>query len=326
MKRRELLAALALLPAPAWAGALPPRVHGIPGRVRISGSHAIAPFAWEWKRAFEAARPEIKVDVALAGSDVAMANLYTATCDIALIGRDATKPEVQAFEWIYRFRPKGIAVLNGSVATPGQSPALAAMVHRSNPLAVLSLDQLRAAFGDSGTRARTWGELGLGGAWRDQPINLYAPEAESGTGRYFRETVLDGSNRMAWPRMREFVVPPRPPKADKDAAEKMRRALMNDPAGLAIGVAGDGIRTVPLLSADGLPVLPEVRQIIAGNYPLARKVRAYYAAPSASGIHPETLAFLRFILTEDAQALAQKASGYLRLSAGAATRERAALG
>lgn len=326
MKRRELLAALASLPAPAWAKALPPPRHGVPGRVRISGSLAIAPAVSEWKQAFQAANPDIRVDVALTGSDVAMANLYTATCDIVLVGRDATKPEVQAFEWIYRFRPKGIAILNGSVATPGQSPALAAMVHRSNPLAALSLAQLRAAFGDSVVRARTWGDLGLSGEWWDRPINLYAPDAESGTGRFFREAVLDGSNRMAWPRLREFAVPPRPAWADKDVADKLRRTLMNDPAGLAIGVMGDGVRTVPLLSADGLPVLPEVRQIIAGNYPLARKVRAYYAAPSASGIHPETLAFLRFILTEDAQALAQKASGYLRLSAGAATRERAALG
>lgn len=326
MRRRQILSALALLPATAWASTLPPPVHGLPGRVRLAGTAGMTPVVAAWKRAFETANPAIRVDVAMAGSDVAMANLYAATCDIALIGREATKPEIQAFEWIYRFRPKGVAVLHGSVATPGRSPALAAMVHRSNPLAAIGIDGLAAAFGDGAEPARTWGDLGLDGAWRDRPIHLYAPEAESGTGRFFRAAVLGGSNRMAWPRLREFAVPPRPAKAEAEAAVAMRRALARDPAGLAIGIAGKEVRTLPLIGANGAALLPDAASVGAGAYPLGRTVQAYHAVPAKTPIHAETLAFLRFMLTPEAQAIAAKASDYLLLSAGAAQEARAALG
>lgn len=326
MKRRQLLSALALLPATAWASTLPPPVHGLPGRVRLAGTAGMMPVVAAWKRAFETANPAIRVDVAMAGSDVAMANLYAATCDVALIGREATKPEIQAFEWIYRFRPKGVAVLHGSVATPGRSPALAAMVHRSNPLASISIDGLAAAFGDGAQQARTWGDLGLDGAWRDRPIHLYAPEAESGSGRFFRAAVLNGSNRMAWPRLREYTVPPRPAKAEAEAAIAMRRALARDPAGLAIGITGKEVRTLPLIGANGAALLPDAASVGAGTYPLGRTVQAYHAAPAKTPVHPETLAFLCFMLTPEAQAIAGRASDYLPLSAGAAQEARAALG
>ncbi|MBL0916453.1 MAG: substrate-binding domain-containing protein, partial [Sphingopyxis sp.] len=324
MKRRELLSGLALLPAAAWASTLPPPAHGLPGRVRLAGTAGMAPVAVAWKRAFEAANPAIRVDLAMAGSDVAMANLYAATCDVALIGRDATKPEIQAFEWIYRFRPKGVPILAGSASTPGRSPALAAMVHRSNRVAALSVEQLRAAFGDEGTRARTWGDLGLDGVWRDRPIHLYAPEAEIGTGRHFRHPVLAGSNRMPWRNMPEFEVPPRPAKAEARVAAAMRQALARDPAGLAIGVQGReaGVRVVPLAGADGATHLPDAASLGSGTYPLARTVHAYFAAPANRAAHAETLAFLRFILTPEAQAIAAKASDYLSLSAGAAQEAR----
>ncbi len=326
MMRRELLAAIALAPVPLWAQTLPPPVHGLPGRIRLAGTPAMAQVAAEWARAFTMRNPGIEVTLALHGSDVAMAGLYTATCDIALIGREATKPEVQAFEWVYRFRPTGIPVLKGSVATPGQSPALAVMVHPGNPVASLRVDDLRAAFGDEGTRTRRWGDLGLGGDWAERPINLHAPEAESGTGRHFRATVLGNSNRLAWPRFREYPVPPRPEAAEAEAAAALHHALARDPEGLAIGAAGASVRSVPIVGNDGVPVSLDAASVQAGRYPLARSVMAYHAASAGRPVHRETLAFLRFMLTPEAQLLASAASDYLALPAGAAQEAGAALG
>jgi phosphate transport system substrate-binding protein len=185
---------------------------------------------------------------------------------------------------------------------------------------------VRAAFGDTVPHARTWGDLGLDGAWRDRPINLYAPEAESGTGRFFRSAVLGGSNRMAWARMREYEVPARPAKAEADAAAAMRRALARDPAGLAIGITGKEVKTLPLAGAGGAALLPDAASVGAAAYPLGRTMQAYHAVPLKGVIHAETLAFLRFILTPEAQAIAARASDYLALSAGAAQEARAALG
>jgi len=315
MNRRDLLSALTLVPFAARAQALPPPAHGRPGLVRVGGTPAIAPVVAAWKRAFEANNPGIRIEPKVTGSDIAMAGLYTATCDVALIGREATKPEIQAFEWVYRFRPRGVPALAGSVATPGASPAVTVMVHRGNPLALIDLDGLRAAFGDGDRRARVWGDLGLAGAWRDRPIHLFAPDAESGTGRFFRATVLDGSNRMAWARLREFPVPPRPESAEAAVAAALRQALARDPAGLAIGVGGHvaGIRTVPVKGRDGIARLPTPAAIADRSYPLARTLNAYFAEPATGKPHAETLAFLRFMLTPEAQALAARNGPYLGL-------------
>lgn len=326
MMRRELLAVMALAPVPLWAQTLPPPVHGLAGRLRLAGTPGMAGVAEAWAKTYEAQRPGVRVALALHGSDVAMAGLYTATCDIALIGREATKPEIQAFEWIYRFRPTGVPVLRGSAATPGQSPALAVMVHRDNPVGSLRLEDLRAAFGDEGRKVRRWGDLGLGGIWGERPVNLHAPEAESGTGRFFRAAVLGGSNRMAWPRMREYPVPPRPEGAEAEAAQALRHALARDAAGLGVGIAGTGVRSVPLVGANGNSAMPDAASVRAGLYPLARTVMAYHAAPPNRPVHAETLDFLRFLLTPEAQAIAAGTSDYLPLPAGAAQEAGAALG
>jgi len=106
------------------------------------------------------------------------------------MGREATAPELKAFEWIFRYRPARIEIATGSLASPGRSPALVAFVHRENPLRDLSLGQLDAIVGyerlrGSPERIRTWGQLGVQGEWRDRPIHLYIYDLESGTGQFF---------------------------------------------------------------------------------------------------------------------------------------------
>lgn len=323
MKRRNFLAASAFLPmmisTPSWAQALSPPAHSQRGRLRLAGTPAMAAVLAAWAQAFRSDHPNIDVTIDMRGSDIAMAGLYTATCDLAFIGRDATKPEVQAFEWVYRFRPKGISILCGSVGTAGCSPALAALVHPTNPVASLTIDDLRAAFGDHARRARRWGDLGLRGIWAKRPIHLYAPEAESGTGRYFRAKILDDSNRMAWANMREYPVAPRPETSEAKAAADMQRAIARDPHALGMGIMGMEARTVPLDvkrgSAERGGVQPDKSSIANGSYPLARSVMAYFAAPPTGQVHPETLEFLQFSLSSRAQAIAENASDYLSLPA-----------
>ncbi|WP_198519159.1 PstS family phosphate ABC transporter substrate-binding protein [Novosphingobium kunmingense] len=313
----------------ARSAALPPPPHGLPGVLRIGGTRALQPLLAIWIRAFAKVRPDIRVLSDLAGSDIAMAGLYTATCDLALIGRDATKPEIQAFEWIYRFRPQGVPIANGSAATPGMSPALAVMVHQSNPLQRIGIEPLGAVFGDKTPRIRTWGQLGLTGRWRDQAINLLAPEAESGTGRFFRSRLLGDSNRLAWERMTEFPVPPRPQGAEAAATRLMHAAVRRDPFALALGTApgkSSAVRTVAVTDAAGRDVYPTPETIKAGAYPLGRLVNAYYAKLGDEPRIEPARAFLRFVLSAEGQALVNAPDAYLSLSSGQAAASRAAVG
>src|SRR5690606_27349021 len=107
--------------------------------------------------------------------------LYTGQADIVLMGREATESEVKAFEWVNRYRPTAVPILRGSLDRAGQAPALVVFVHRDNPIAAISLEELDGIFGtarENGWRdgqpvataargaerdIRHWGQLGLEG-------------------------------------------------------------------------------------------------------------------------------------------------------------------
>ena len=284
----------------------PPRT-APPGVVRVSCSAAAAPIVRRWASAFHRLRPHLRIEVDPSGSDVAMAALYTNRSDVALIGREASDPEAKAFEWIFHYPATRIAVATGSVGTPGLSPALAILVHRDNPVTRLSMDQLRALFGAGGTTIAAWTSLGVRGRLGARPIRLYGPDAESGTGRFFRDKVLAGSSKMAWQRLTEFAEPVvTGPHVDR-AGRRVAEAVARDRNGIGIGNLGElatGVRAIPLIAADAGASLPRAADVAARHYPLTRTVYAYLNRPAGEAADPAASAFVRFILSPEGQRLA----------------------
>src|ERR1700693_5590878 len=184
-----------------------------PGTLRIWSSEAMRGIATRWRDAFHRRFPSVALETRFLGTDVALAALYTGYADVALIGRDATANEVQAFEWIHRYKPTSVAVMRGSLGLAEHSPALAVVVRADNPLARLTLVQLEAIFGTEprggAPRIRTWDQLGLGGFWKGRTIELYGPDVYSGTGRFFRHAVMGDSRKFDWSRMHELGSHPR---------------------------------------------------------------------------------------------------------------------
>jgi phosphate transport system substrate-binding protein len=259
------------------------------------------------------------VEATMTGSDVAMAALYTARADLALIGRDATEPELKAFEWVYRYPPARLIVMSGSLRTAGRSPALAVLVHRDNPLPAMTLAQLAAAFGPG--KASTWGELGLDGPWRIQPIHLHAPDACSGTGRFFRQVVLHGGTKLDWARLTEYA----------GSAGQVSPAVARDPNALGIDAPPSPrspLRVVPLSRVDGVaPAHPTERSVVDGAYPLARRVFAYHNTPPGERPLDKVAAFLRLLLSDPGQqAVRAEGGGHLPLATAEAARQRHLLG
>jgi phosphate transport system substrate-binding protein len=296
----------------------PPPAASPPGLVRVSCAAAAAPVVRRWAAAFHRRRPEIRVEVDPAGSDVAMAALYTGRTDVALIGREATDMEAKAFEWIFHYPPARVEVATGSVGSPGLSPALAILVHRSNRLDRIDLDRLRAAFGAEGKTAATWGDLGAGAGAGARPLHLYGPDAESGTGRFFRQKVLGGSSKMAWDRLTEFSEPAVKGAHLDRAGRRVAAAVARDPDAIGIGEIGDlppGVKVLALASPGAAASRPDAAAVGERRYPLARPVYAYLNRPSGKAPGPETAAFLRFILSPEGQSIA---SPYLPLPAARA--------
>jgi phosphate transport system substrate-binding protein len=298
------------------------------GVLRIAGNPALSEIAARWREAFMHAHPGIEVELDLRGSDIAFASLYTGQADVALLGRMATESELKAYEWIYLAPPVSLEVLLGSLDRAGRSPALTVFVHRDNPLPSISLGQLERMFAATplaaGGPLRYWGGVGLADSWAHAPIRLYGPDAESGTGRFFRASVLHGTTRQRWEALREFDEPVLPRGRRDDAGARTLAALAQDSHGIAIAdlqQVPPEVRVLPLAGANG-PIAPGVDSLRSGAYPLGRQVRAYVHAPSAGRIDEETSAFLAHVLSDEGQSAAKPLDGYLPLGAARAADQR----
>ena len=290
--------------------------------IRLRGNAEMQAIVRSWADGFMRNHPGVRVEIDLDGSDVGMTALYTGQADIALLGREAAAQELKAFEWIFRYRPARVEIMTGGPARAGGSPALAFYVHRDNPLAQLTLVQADALFSPERRRGgpaplRTWGDLGLAGEWADRPIRLYAPDTESGTGRFFRAAVLDDSRKLYWDRLTEFTDSALLENPTHDASAKIMAALAGDRYGLA--VAGSGpvpatVKSLGLAENDAsAPVDASAENVATRRYPLARPVYAYFNRAPGETMDPVLAEFLGHVLSEAGRAVVQPAGHYLPL-------------
>jgi phosphate transport system substrate-binding protein len=277
--------------------------------------------------------PDVRFEHHLDGTDVGMAGLYTGQADLVMTGREATASEVKAFEWIYRYRPLGIEVATGSVDQPGRSPALVVYVHRDNPIQRLTLDQVDAAFSRERQRgalaaATTWKDLGASGEWSNAPIRLYTFDTETGTGRYFRQSVLRDSRMLDWERVTEFGDTSSLRNPSHDAGRRILAALAKDRYGLAVasGPAPAGVKAVAIRDAAEGPFRYATREdVVSRRYPLARAVYAYVNRRPQTALDAPVAEFLRHVLSHEGQRAVEGSGAYLPLADDAANRQAAAL-
>jgi phosphate transport system substrate-binding protein len=271
--------------------------------IRVWGSGHLQVLVRRWEQGLKNSQPRVRVESRPTGSDVAMAGLYTGLADLAVLGRECTAVESKAFEWIFRYPPAHVQLTTGSLDRPGRSPALVAFVHRDNPLSQLTLVQLDAIFGHeclSGAQQniRTWGDLGLQGEWAGRFIHLYAHDAESGTGRFFRRVVLRDSCKMNWEHLTEFNTP--------DAGDRILAAVAGDRFGLAMtGASGESVPQVKALAlarGSGDEAVAATREsLISCRYPLTRAVYGYFNRRPDGPLEAGLGGFLRHALSREGQ-------------------------
>ena len=295
--------------------------------LRVAGNPEMTSLVARWAAGFQKEHPGVRVEPHLTGSDTGMAALYTGKADVTLLGRAPTPSEIQAFEWIFRYKPAQVEVMTGSLDHAGKSPALVLFVHRDNPLTLLTLAQLDAIFGTEHRLApadiRTWGQLGLTGEWADKSIRLYAPDAMSGTGRFLRHVVLNDSRMMNWAQLAEFNDTAVPLERTHDAGRQILAALAQDRYGLAVASldsASVQVRAVPL--AVGERLIAANRDTVAfREYPLARAVIACYNRKPGSPADPLVREFLRYVLSPAGQQTVVGDNSYLPLTAALAAEQ-----
>ena len=301
------------------------------GVIRVWGNETMTGVMRRWAEGFARHHPGTRIETRMIGGDVAIGALATGKADIALLGREAAPQEVKAFEWIYRYRPTAIEVLNGSLDQPGCSPALAVLVHRSNPLSTLTMAQLDALFnaeprGGGKETLSSWGQLGLTGDWAGRAIHLYSPDTETGTGVFFRNVALGGTRKLNWDRLTEMEDSAGPGAPPHDAGRKLTALVAFDPIGIAVAPLSAplpaDVHVVALAAREGeAAVLPSREALLARRYPLGRAVRAYVnAAPEkppdpkmARLLDARVAEFLRYVLSPEGQDAAAADGRYLPL-------------
>ena len=224
----------------------------------------------------------VGVAVTGGGSGVGIASLIDGTIDVANSSRPLL-PE----EELLALR-KGVEPVPTLFATD----ALTVVVHKRNPIASLTLEEVAALFAGN---VVSWEAFGGEGH-----VVLYGRQSSSGTYMFFRDAIVGGDFSRG---IREM-----------NGSAQIAEAVGRDPRGigyLAVGylkAAADSVRVVPIRAyGSSEAVDPRDRTAVrAGRYPIVRPLYQY-----TNGL-PEgaTLEFLRFELSPSGERLIEEMGFY----------------
>ena len=211
--------------------------------------------------------------------------------DLLPAGRNSIWQTVQALD---KSRKEQLRQKFGSEARviPIAIEGVVVIMNRSNPVAELTVNQLRSIFTG---RLGNWKEVG----GKDAPIHLYSTEALVGGSLFFSDFVLHGEDIDTT--MRGFVAP----KETEHAVADDRNGIGLIPLPAENDVAYPHIRK----SADSPAVGATTENIRSLQYPLSTQV--YWAIPIERSEAVSQL--VRFTLSPRGQ-LVSEAAGYYPLS------------
>ena len=289
------------------------RVSGeVAGSLKFVGSDTMNNLVALWAEGFKKLYPSVREAIEGKGSASAPPALTEGTATFGPMSRDLKPSEIDDFK-----RKHGYAPTTGPVAID----MLAVFVHRDNPLAGLSLQQIDAIFSKNRTgggkaEIRTWGDLGLEGEWKDKPISLYGRNASSGTYGYFKDIAL-------------FKGDFKPTVKEQPGSSAVVQAIASDRFGIGysgIGYRSADVRALAIAPQDGKPaVAPEPPAAYSGEYPLARFLYMTVNHKPGGRLDPLRREFLRYVLSGSGQADVVK-DGYLPITAAVARRAVDGLG
>lgn len=270
-----LLAVTIFFPAPAFAAKND-------SSVQVKGSDTMVNLVQAWAEAFMEERPNAFIAVTGGGTGTGFAALINGTCDLAMASREIKPTEIELA------RKKGVEPKEFKPALDG----LAVVVHPSNPVSELTVEQLAAVFTG---KIRNWKELG----GQDVNIVVLSREVNSGTHVYFKEHVLRGGKADS---KEEFS----PDALLMPSSQAIADETANNSG--AIGYFGMGylapsLKAVSVAQKAGEPAVPPtVENVISGAYPISRPLYIYSKGEAAG----EAKALLDFMLSDKGQALVEE--------------------
>ena len=313
---------------------LPPEK--VAGRISIWGHGALAgrvdfieAVVKEWEQGFRKYHPDVTFENRLHGTASAIGALYTGAGDLSLMGREIWPFEIAAFKEVKGYEPTGIDVVTGSYKTRNRGYSIVVFVHKDNPIKGLTLRQLDAIFSvdrkRGGAPVRTWGDLGFGGEWADNPVHPYGFSIARGFADYLEEAVFLGGHRWN-PEMREFADLPGSQGGVTDGGQRGLDAMATDRYGVAFSGALYGnadVRPIPVAMNDGGPfVAASEATVMDHSYPLTRIITMFLDRAPRKPLAPHIREFMRYVLSREAEeTVLRVGGGYLPMLTPEARRE-----
>lgn len=275
------------------------KTSGVSGNLSSVGSDTLANLMTLWAEGFKRFYPNVKLQIQAAGSSTAPPALTEGTSNLGPMSRKMKDKELAAFEAKYGYKP---------TAVPVAIDALAVFVHKDNPIAGLSLQEVDGIFSSTrkcGSKQNidTWGKAGLSGTWENRSIQLFGRNSVSGTYGFFKEKSLckgDYSNS----------VNEQPGSAS--VVQSVATAI-NGIGYSGIGYKTASVRAVPLSKkTGGTPVEATPEKALTGEYPLSRYLYVYVNKAPNKPLAPLDREFLKLVLSKGGQEVVVK-DGYIPL-------------
>lgn len=225
----------------------------------VAGSTSVQPFAEILAEEYMILHPDCAIDVQGGGSSAGIMSAQSGTADIGMSSRSLKETEMNL--WSVEIARDGLAVI----------------VHSSNPIINLTLDQIRDIYT---AKTTNWSQIG----GTNSKIHVIAREEGSGTRGAFEDLVMD-----------DLRISPKAIVQDSNGA--VRQLIADDPN--AIGFISLGLvdNSVKALQLDGVAATTE--NVINGSYGLSRPF-LFMTLNQPSG---ETKLFLDFSLSAEGQKL-----------------------
>ena len=294
--------------------------HGAWGVIRISGTELTQHLIHLWEDGFLRRNPNIRFGDYFVPSG--FAGLATGTADICVIGHSAWRSDLESFEAAFGYPPLEIMFATGGFdEKKGNTPGVIIFVNRDNPIGGLTMRQIDGIFGaersggwhgtkwsTAGARGaaddiRTWGQLGLKGAWKNEPIHVYGLDHTlSNWSALMQQVAFEGGDKWN-PAMKEFVRGGTEVPADV----QLVRAVGRDRSGVGFDLMrvvekNSAVKALPLSLGKGMPyVAPTKETMYRRTYPLSNAVYIYINRPPGKPVSPRLKEFLIYILSRRGQ-------------------------
>lgn len=250
------------------------------GRITIKGSDTMVILGQQWAEQYMKSHAGQIVQVTGGGSGTGIAALINGATDIAQSSRPMKPKERDEVK-----KKRGTTVKEIPVALDG----ITVYVHPSNGFQNITMAQLKKIYlGD----LKDWKEVG----GQPGPIVVYGRENSSGTYMYFKEHVLNETDFAP-----EVQTLPGT-AAVINAVSKDKKAIGYGGIAYSKGVKILGVKKDEVSP----PVLPGMREVVSGAYPISRSLFFYVVGEPAGDVKM----FMDWVLGSEGQQICEKVGYY----------------